>query len=129
MRTLTRRSWTLANAVMLVLFLFSAVVQVNDPDPVTWIAIYSAAAVVCGMELRRKTPPWPPIALSIIAVLWALSLYAGIRDVPIASLFAEWEMRDLRVEEARETYGLTIVAGWMLLVAVAALRRARRISR
>jgi hypothetical protein len=125
-RTVKRRLWTLANGIMLLLFLFSAAVQLNDPDPLRWIAIYTAAAVVCGLELGRRTPAWAPGVLTVIAVAWAASLHLGARDVPIASLFAEWEMRDVRVEEAREMYGLAIVAAWMLVVAAVAWRRSRR---
>lgn len=36
--------------------------------------------------------------------------------VPISSLFAAWEMKDLRIEEAREMYGLTIVGVWMIVI-------------
>src|SRR5687767_10279830 len=110
---------------MLLLFLFSAAVQLNDPDPLLWIAIYVAAAVVCGLEVRRRTPAWAPLAVALVAILWAGTLYVRAHDVPISALFAEWEMRDLRIEEAREMYGLTIVGAWMLLVGGAIWARAR----
>ena len=125
MRTLTRHSWTVANGIMLLLFLFSAVVQLNDPDPLVWIAVYVAAAAVCGLEVRRRTPAWAPLALALVAILWAGTLYLRAHDVPISALFAEWEMRDIRVEEAREMYGLTIVGAWMLLVAAVGWARGR----
>ena len=121
------RVWTLANATMLLLFLFSAAVQVNDPDPLVWMAIYVAAAVVCALELRRRTPASAPLAAALVAILWAGTLHVRARDVPISALFAEWEMRDLRVEEAREMYGLSIVGVWMLLVGGAIWARARAI--
>ena len=127
-RTPTGRLWKVANAIMLLLFVFAAAVQVNDPDPLAWIGIYTAAAVVCGLELRRRTPAWAPLALSLLALAWAGSLYVGARDVPIGALFAEWEMRELRIEEAREMYGLTIVAVWMLVIAGAAWARARSVA-
>jgi hypothetical protein len=41
------------------------------------------------------------------------------------SLFAEWEMRDVRVEEAREMYGLAIVAAWMTVIATVKWTRAK----
>ena len=122
-----RHGWTLANGIMLLLFLFSAAVQVNDPDPLVWMAIYVAAAVVCGLEIRRRTPAWAPLALALVAILWAGTLHARAHDVPVSALFAEWEMRDLRVEEAREMYGLTIVGVWMLVVGGAIWARARAI--
>ena len=120
-----RLLWTLANGVMLSMFLFSAAVQFNDPDPAVWIGIYGIAAVVCVLEIRRRTPVWMPVAVALIALVWAGTLYYGARDVPIMSLFAEWEMRDVRVEEAREMYGLAIVAGWMIAIASVGWARAR----
>lgn len=119
-----RHSWTGANGIMLLLFLFSAAVQLNDPDPLVWMALYAAAAVVCGLEIRRRSPVWVPLALALVAASWAATLHVRAHDVPVSALFAEWEMRDLRVEEAREMYGLTIVGAWMLLIAaVGAVRR------
>jgi hypothetical protein len=122
---MTRHFWTLANGIMLVMFLFSAAVQFNDPDPLIWVAIYTAAALVCGMEIGRRTPVWAPVGVAFIALVWAGSLYYGARDVPISSLFAEWEMRDVRVEEAREMYGLAIVAVWMIVIATVRWTRAK----
>jgi len=119
------RFWTLANGIMLLMFLFSAAVQFNDPDPLRWIGIYSASAVVCGLEIRRRASPLAALAVALIALVWAGSLYYRAHEVPIGSLFAEWEMRDLRVEEAREMYGLTIVAVWMLVIASVGWRRAK----
>lgn len=108
--------WTLANGIMLLMFLFSAAVQFNDPDPLRWIGIYGAAAAVCGLEIRRRAPIWAPGALALIALVWAGSLYSRAQHVPITSMFAEWEMRDLRIEQAREMYGLMIVAVWMIVI-------------
>jgi hypothetical protein len=65
------------------------------------------------------------VAVALIALVWAASLYFGARDVPISSLFAEWEMRDVRVEEAREMYGLAIVAVWMIVIATVTWTRAK----
>ena len=119
------RLWTLANVIMLLMFLFSAAVQFNDPDPLVWISIYSAAAVVCGLEIRRRAPAWAAVALALIALAWAGTLCSRAHGVPLGSLVAEWEMRDVRVEEAREMYGLTIVAVWMIVIASVGRRRAR----
>ena len=111
------RLWTLANGIMLLLFVLSTVVQVNDPDPIRWMCIYGAAATVCGLEMRRRAPAWAPVAIAFIALVWAGSIVSRAHDVPISSMFAQWEMHDLRVEEAREMYGLTIVGVWMMLIA------------
>lgn len=115
---MAERFWTLANGVMLLMFLFSAAVQLNDPDPLPWVGIYVVAAAVCGLEIRRRAPAWAPAAVALIAFVWAGTLYYRAHEVPISSLFAEWEMRDLRIEEAREMYGLTIIGVWMIVIVI-----------
>lgn len=116
--------WTAANALMLLAFLFSVVVQYNDPDPIRWMAIYGAAAAVCGFELRRRTRSLYPSLVALIALVWAATIAPRvIGKVPFADMFASFEMKNAGVEESREMYGLLIVVGWMVAVGVGARRR------
>lgn len=118
--------WTGANVVMGLAFGFSVAVQVNDPDPLRWMAIYGAAAVICGAELKRRVRPQYPILLAAAALAWAASIAPRvIGKIRFGEMFAEFEMKNAGVEEAREMYGLLIVAFWMLAVAWAAGRRRR----
>jgi hypothetical protein len=58
--------------------------------------------------------------------VWAGSLSPRVLGVvPFMSMLEEFEMKDIRVEESREMYGLLIVAVWMLVVAVVLWRRQR----
>jgi hypothetical protein len=111
--------WTAANGVMLLMFLLSVAVQYNDPDPIRWMSVYGAAAVACVLEIRRKTPLWLPLVLALVAFIWALSIGYVSHNDAVAAMFAQWEMKNIHVEETREMYGLTIVWVWMLAVAVA----------
>jgi len=116
--------WTAANVVMLLMFVLSTVVQFNDPDAPVWIAIYAAAAALCFLEIRRRTPLWLPVAILVIAFAWSGYIGQRVHGIAFTSLFAQWEMKDIHVEEAREMYGLLIVAVWSTCVAVAVwLRR------
>jgi hypothetical protein len=120
-----RKAWTVANWVMAVVFGLSLAVQINDPDPLRWILLYAAAAAVCVLEARRRTP-WPVAAgVALIALLSAAWIGRDARFVPIRSLFAEWEMRDTAVEEEREIGGLLIVMVWTTAVAIVARRGVR----
>ena len=123
---MTAKLWTVANAIMLAMFVLSTVVQFNDPDAPVWIAVYAAAATLCGLEIRRSTPRWAPVALLIVAFLWAGYISLRVHGVPLSALVAHWEMKDIHVEEAREMYGLTIVGVWMIAIAVASWRRVAR---
>ena len=118
------RGWTIANAIMLLAFILLVIVQFNDPDPVLWAAIYAAAAVACGLELRRRTPLALPAGIALVAVVWAATLAPRvIGKVNFMSMFAEFEMANTGVEESREMYGLLLIALWMIAVATAVWRR------
>lgn len=121
--------WTAANALMLAMFALSVVVQYNDPDPIAWMAVYGAAAVLCGLELRRAASQWAALVLGLAALAWAGYIAFRVHDVPLGALVAAWEMKEVRVEEAREMYGLTIVGVWMLAIAGAAWSRSKRAAR
>jgi hypothetical protein len=120
------RAWRVADALFLALFILSVAVQVNDPDPLGWITIYGAAALVCGLSLRRRPQTLLPAIIAAVAVLWASTLSPRVvGHVPFLEMFGAWEMRDIGIEESREMYGLLIVAGWMTLHSIRSWRARR----
>ena len=126
----TRNLWTIANAVMFVAFAFSVIVQFNDPDPYSWAVIYGAAALVCVLELRRRTPPLVPAGIAAVALAWAATIAPRVLGkVRFSAMFAEFEMANAGIEESREMYGLTFIALWMIAVAIAAWRRRSSVVR
>ena len=124
------RPWTIANAVLFLAFVFSVIVQFNDPDPWSWALIYAAAAIICALEIRRRVR-WPAAALLAgIAFIWAATIAPRVLGkVNFTDMFAEFEMANIGIEESREMYGLLIIAAWMTAVAIAAWRRARSAQR
>jgi hypothetical protein len=113
-----------ASGVMAALFVFAAAVQYNDPDPLRWMAIYLAAAAACVLAVLRRLPRWLPIVVGLAALAWAATLSPHVLGrVGMGELVQAWEMKDVRVEEGREMYGLLIVAGWMAVLALAGWRR------
>lgn len=120
------RTWTILNAAMLLVFVFSAVVQMNDPDPLVWVAMYGAAAFACVLALMRRGHWSYPALVSVVSLVW-VATYAPrvLGRVPFGSMFGAWEMADTGIEEARETYGLMIVAVWMVVLAVRTARAAK----
>ena len=118
------RVWRAANALMLVMFAFSAAVQVNDPDPLRWIAVYGLATAACWLSLVGRARRWFPASLGVIALVWAATFAPRVLGrVPLRDMFGAFEMRDTGVEESREMYGLLIVAAWMAVVAARARPR------
>ena len=113
-----RHVWTVLHVLMAVLFLLSAAVQYNDPDPTLWITIYTGAALLCLQAAAR-------LLLVPIAWAWCLgSLAVGIWAVATG---LDELVLSMDNELARELGGLVITATWMGVVASqdAALRRER----
>jgi hypothetical protein len=107
-------AWKVADVLFLLMFAFSVVVQVNDPDPLAWMVIYGAAALACLLSLLGKLPWQFAVVTGIIALAWAASIAPRvIGQVPFLDMFAEFEMKDIGVEESREMYGLLLIGGWM----------------
>ena len=116
-----------ANGTMAALFAFAAAVQYNDPDPLRWMALYLAAAAACVLAVLHRLPRWVPLAVGLAALAWAATLAPHVLGrVGWGEMVEAWEMRDVRVEEGREMYGLLIVVAWMAVLTLARRRSADR---
>jgi hypothetical protein len=118
-----------ANAFMAMLFVLATVVQYNDPDPLRWMALYGAAAVLSAWSAARPraVSSWAPALLGLVALTWGALLGLGVAgQVRFADLFRSWHMEQERVEEAREAIGLFIVAAWMAVLALGPFVREAR---
>ena len=113
---------------MAALFLFAATLQFNDQDPVPWIVMYLAAAAPCALAAMGR-PRWTLAAgVSVLAALWAgVYLYQGAWRVPPSAMFAEWTMSNDHVREARELYGLVLIASFMAFSAWTTRRNGNRV--
>ncbi len=104
------------NYFFILLFLFSAAVQYNDPDPIRWMAIYLAAAVLSGLYSLQKFS-WKFAVLSAgIALIWAVTIIPDLSVQGFRNMFTDVSMMQQGTEEAREFLGLLLVAGWMLIL-------------
>ena len=118
--------WMVANVVMALMFAFSVVVQYNDPDPIRWMAIYGSSGLLAAWATVQPAgyPWWIPAVIGLLALAWGLVVGSGIvGQVAFSDLFRTWHMEDEKIEEARESVGLLIVAFWMTVLVVA-----RRVS-
>lgn len=118
------RIWRAADAFMLLAFLLSMAVQINDPDPLAWIAIYALAAGSCGLSLLGRGRWHYPAVIAVMAAAWAVRIAPRVvGDVPFADMFGAFEMESVAVEEAREMYGLLVIAVWMSVLTLRWRRR------
>jgi hypothetical protein len=109
-----------ASGAMALLFVFAAAVNLNDPDPARWVALYLAASgIALHAALRPRVSPMPAILVGLVALVWAIAVGSDVQQLgTFGRMFESWEMQNLQVEEARETSGLLIVAGWMAAIVI-----------
>lgn len=107
------------NWLMAGLFIFAAALQYNDDDIVRWMTIYLAAAACCIAAQLKRLKWWVPALVTIISIGWsAIYMSRGRLGMPLGEMFDQWEMKNEQIVEEREMFGLLIVAGWMILLAV-----------
>ena len=101
------------NLLLAVMFLAFAFLQINDPDPLIWILIYGAMAVVCVMAAFRSYS-WPlMIALLVCYIVYSFFYFNGVvewwgQDDKSALFDDIAKMEHPYIEESREFLGLMI---------------------
>jgi hypothetical protein len=118
----------IVNFILAIMFLLFAFVQINDPDPVIWILIYGAMAVLCIMAIFEFYPTKFTIGLLVLYVLYSIVYIPGVmewfRQENKAMLFDDVaKMQYPYVEEAREFLGLVICIIVLIVFVIRARRR------
>lgn len=114
------------NAVFVLLFVVSAALQYNDPDPLVWVAMYLAAAGAALLAMHRRHGWIAAFFVGAVAAVWAAILWADSAPyVSYADFVGKMSEKGGKVEVMREAGGLTIVAVWLAVVAMAGWRRDR----
>jgi hypothetical protein len=112
----------LLNGFVAAIFLISAAIQLNDPDPAAWVAMYGLAAVACLIWPRTPKPWLPPAIVAAVALTWAATYASAIPGMAFSDMFQAMKAERPAIEEAREMLGLLIIAGWMVVLAIRAPR-------
>ena len=112
-------AFAIASAVFALFYTFSVIVQYNDPDPVGWMLIYGAAAVISAWAAAASVRPAIPAVVAAVALIWGLTLVPSVaRQLPsLLDLTRSIKMMAPGVEETREAGGLLFVASWMIAIA------------
>ncbi len=105
------RGLRIAAGVMSAIFVLSAGVQWNDPDPVGWIALYGSAAVLAALAASGRLPWIPNLAMlalsATLTAAWVPSLFGARPEA-----FQSFEMQADEDEAPREAGGLALVTLW-----------------
>jgi hypothetical protein len=112
------------NLGLAALCVVAAGLQLNDPDPLRWIAFYLAAAAA-GIAALHVAGGWRAAAVvALAAAAWSAVLWWGVVDaVDTTDLWRRMDEKGGRVEEYREALGLTLVAAWLGAAALLGRRR------
>lgn len=110
-----RKYLRIANAVMLVLFLFWAGFQYNDPDGLLWMAVYGAAAIECMLYFLGRLPRILALPYAGLCLVWAVALAVAVA-VDREFFFDE---------RGREAMGLFICGFWTLVLMRYSVRESR----
>lgn len=110
------------NIIFCILFIISAGLQYNDPDPILWIPIYLLGAFISYSAIRNKYYPLLTLSAIILFVIYAIYLFFDKSGVLIwatehqAENIAE-SMKASKpwIEETREFFGLLILIAVMLI--------------
>lgn len=104
------------NVIFCVLFIISAGLQYNDPDPFVWITIYLLSAILCLLAFRDRY--YPKIYLWTIAVYSVYALYLLFDKTGVLTWAFEHNAENIAqsmkasspwIEETREFFGLLIL--------------------
>jgi hypothetical protein len=103
----------IASSILGLMFLTFALVQINDPDPLLWIAIYGAMVTLSVMAFFNKYSKVLMIGLAIgyciYAALLLTSAITWLQSADRSLLFDDIaKMQFPYIEETREFLGLAI---------------------
>ena len=116
------RALTITNAILGSVFLISAVLQYNDPDPWGWGALYLAAAIACAVSGRMRNGWWLALLVGVVALVWAITLSPIIPEIRLTELARSMKAENPRIELSRELLGLVIILVWMAVLVLASRR-------
>ena len=118
------------NYLFAFLFLVSAGLQYNDPDPWLWIPIYGFGAVLCWLAAGRKF--YPKVYLAGIALFSVYAVYLFFTEDGVLDWLNEHEAENIAqtmkaqkpwIEDTREFFGLLILIAALTINYVAASKR------
>ncbi|MCC6287491.1 MAG: transmembrane 220 family protein [Chitinophagaceae bacterium] len=110
------------NIIFCLLFIFSAALQYNDPDPYVWIPIYMYGAVFCWLAAKNKY--YPAAYLTGVAVFTLYAIYKFVEKNGVWDWVTEHNAENIAatmkastpwIEDTREFFGLAILIAVLLI--------------
>jgi len=119
-----RKTISILNPWMSVIFAICVALQWNDPDPYFWMPMYGAAMVACILQSLKRLRPWMSAVVGLVALVWAVALAPdALGHASFGDMFQSMKASNPSIETAREFGGLLIVAAWMAILTLGARRK------
>ena len=112
------------HALLALVFAAFAYLNLNDPDPWTWVTAYLAVALLFGLSVAGLAYRPVTLALLVILAIWMLSMMGGMVQWfsdGMPSITSEMRTHEPHIEVVREFLGLLIA-----VIALAYLYRTQR---
>src|SRR5215210_6891028 len=103
----------IVNLFFIIVFIFSAVLQYNDPDPYVWIPIYLYGAFLCYQAIKNRYRP--VLFITGLIIYSAYAVYLLFDKTGVLKWISEHHSESLVqtmkasrpwIEETREFFGL-----------------------
>ena len=116
----------LFHAIMTVVLIAMVWVQLNDPDPALWVAVYGYLTIACIIAAISKIRWFYLIMALVIIVLLMIPLFSGVIDwitVSDETILQGMDRSKPYLEETREFFGLLI---GLIVIVVNMIHRKKR---
>jgi hypothetical protein len=118
----------IVNLLLALMFVVFAYLQLNDPDPIVWILIYGAMAVICVLAAFNIRPRIVMIIMLVIFVGYSFVYFDGLKEwfgQPDKSVLFDdvMKMQHPYIEESREFLGLMICVAILAVHILLSLKR------
>src|SRR3989337_2381477 len=104
------------NIIFIIVFIFSAALQYNDPDPYIWIPIYLYGAYLCYRAIARKYNPVLYVIGLVVYLGYAAYLFfdkqgvlSWAKEHQAENIVQSMQATKPWIEETREFGGLLIL--------------------
>jgi hypothetical protein len=100
---------------LIVIYVLSAIVQYNDPDPVIWIVSYLIPAFLCYYKIQKKGNAVQYFTIGLLYMLWAINQFPPQWE---GLMMDNLSMKTINVELGRESLGLAMcgIGMWVCML-------------
>jgi hypothetical protein len=99
------------NIILGIIFIAFAVLQINDPDPLVWTAIYGGMAVLSFMAALGRYRVWILLVALLVILYELITLFpeiSGWMEAGMPSITGSMKAESPHVEFVREFIGILI---------------------